>query len=245
MIYIAVCDDDKDDLNVAVDILSGIFGKYGVNYDLEIFLSSTDLLEQVKEVDIAILDISMECLNGIELGKRLKVKFPEVKIIYTTSYEGYCMQAINGIHAFSFLCKPIQKEEMENQILDLLHGNNHTDDIEKIFYKLSDSDGKEFPSVKIKMKDVLYFEYVKSRRKIAMILTDIEYEFFYVMKNLISELEVYGFAVNCRGILVNLRHIVKIKGYNIHLDNGKVLALSQKRAVEFKEKMNQFIHNNI
>lgn len=65
------------------------------------------------------------------------------------------------------------------------------------------------------------------------------------MKKLAAELAAYGFMINARGSLVNLRHIVKIKGYDIYLDNGKILNLSQKRAVKFKEKMNEFIHNNI
>ena len=33
-----------------------------------------------------ILDISMEELNGIKLGRKLKEKFPDVKLVYITSY---------------------------------------------------------------------------------------------------------------------------------------------------------------
>lgn len=71
------------------------------------------------------------------------------------------------------------------------------------------------------------------------------YEYSYVMEKLADELEDYGFAVNCRGNLVNLQHIVKIKGYNVYMDNGQILALSQKRVAEFKEKMNEFIHSHV
>ncbi len=245
LINIVVCDDDMSDLNKTVDILSSIFVQHEVSYDLKTFISSIDLLEGVKKVDIAILDISMEYLNGIDLGRKLKVKFPDIKIIYITSFEKYCLQAINDIHAHSFLCKPLQKEKMENQILDLLNKFNQEEDTEKIFYKVSNEEGYEFPILKLKLKDIVYFEYIKSKRRIAMILANEEYEFSYVMKKLVAELEIYGFMINSRGNLVNLRHIVKIKGYIIYLDNGKVLNLSQKRAVEFKEKMNMFIHNNI
>ena len=71
------------------------------------------------------------------------------------------------------------------------------------------------------------------------------YEYSYVMEKLADEFEDYEFAVNCRGNLVNLRHIVKIKGYDIHMDNGQILALSQKRVAKFKEKMNEFIHHHV
>lgn len=245
LIYVVSCDDDRNDLNIVSDILSDIFTQYKIDYDLQLFLSSMDLLENVKKVDIALLDISMDQINGIELGMKLKVKFPNVKIIYTTSYKQYCMQAINNIHAFSFLCKPLEKGELENQISDLLKKLDNADDISKLFYKVSNTEGREFPVLKFKLKDILYFEYIKTKRRIAIILNNEQYEFSYVMDKLSKELEVYGFVVNCRGSLVNLRHIIKIKGYDIYMDNGETLILSQKRAVEFKEKMNIFIHNNI
>lgn len=243
LIYVVVCDDDINDLNKLTEILSSIFVQYETNYDLKTFQSPVDLLEKIDQVDIAILDISMGCMNGIDLGKKLKAEFPEVKIIYTTSYEEYCLQVINEIHAFSFLCKPVQKSELEKQILDLLKRPKSVEDTEMIFYKASNIKGDEFPVLKLRIKDIVCFEYVKSKRRITMVLYDKEYEISYVMKNLITKFERYGFAVNCRGNLVNLRHIVKIKGYNIYLDNGKILALSQKRAVEFKEKLNLFLHN--
>lgn len=245
MINIVVCDDDISDLNETVDILSGIFVQNEISYDLKTFESSLDLLEGIKKVDIAILDISMEYLNGIDLGRKLKVKFPNIKIIYTTSYEKYCLQAINDIHAYSFLCKPLQKEKMEKQILDLFNKFNQAEVLEKIFYKVSNEEGYEFPILKLQLTDIVYFEYIKRKRRIAVILAEEAYEFSYVMKKLVAELEIYGFMISSRGNLVNLRHIVKIKGYDIYLDNGKILNLSQKRAVEFKEKMNMFIHNNI
>ncbi len=62
-----------------------------------------------------------------------------------------------------------------------------------------------------------------------IVLEKTAYEYSYVMEKLAGELEGYGFAVNCRGNLVNLRHISKIKGYDIYMDNGQILALSQKR----------------
>ena len=204
------------------------------------------MLEKVNKLDIAMLDISMKEMNGIDLGRELKIRFPEVSVIYMTNYEQYCMQAINEVHAFSFLCKPLGKEEVKNQLEELVKKIKQSDDkMEKVFYKISDSNGKEHPFIKLDLKNILYFEYIKTKRKIAIVFTNEVYEYAYVMEKLAGELEEYGFAVNCRGNLVNLRHIVKIKGYDIYMDNGQILALSQKRGVRFKEKMNEFIHSYV
>ena len=46
------------------------------------------LLEAVSELkpDIIILDISMPVMNGIEAARRLKGKYPEVKIVFITMH---------------------------------------------------------------------------------------------------------------------------------------------------------------
>lgn len=245
-IDIAVCDDDSKDLENTTDMVRDILVEYNDMYSLKTFHAAADMLNKVNKVDIAILDISMEEMNGIDLGRELKIRFPEVSVIYTTSYEQYCMQAVNEVHAYSFLCKPLQRQEVKNQLEELVKKMKQSDNkMQKVFYKVRDSNGKEYPFIKLELQNIIFFQYVKTKRRIAIVLENTIYEYSYVMEKLVGELEDYGFAVNCRGNLVNLRHISKIKGYDIYMDNGQILALSQKRIGEFKEKMNEFIHSHV
>lgn len=246
MFYIAVCDDDKADLNYAIETVQEILKYNEIDYNLQFFDSAREMLEKVKRIDIAILDISMEELNGIDLGRSLKIRYPEVKLIYTTSFEGYYMQAINDAHAFSFLCKPLEKDKLQKQILDLIKEirySNYTK--EKTFYQVLDDEMKELPVVTLRLNDIIYFEYLKSMRKVSIVLEDRSYKCSYVMEQLIEELIGYNFAINCRGQLVNLRHVSKIKGLNIYLYNGEVLTLARRRSAEFRKAMNDFLHDNL
>ena len=120
MLEIVVCDDDIADLECAVNMLHKIFTSQKIAYHIEKFMSANQMLENISRIDIGILDISMEELNGIKLGRKLKEKFPDVKLVYITSYEEYCMQVINEVHAFSFLCKPLEYDKLEMQMLELL-----------------------------------------------------------------------------------------------------------------------------
>lgn len=70
---IAVCDDDGKDLKSVTDILRDIFVENNDKYSLQSFQSASDMLEKVNKIDIAILDISMEGMNGIDLGRELKI----------------------------------------------------------------------------------------------------------------------------------------------------------------------------
>ncbi len=243
MIEIAVCDDDANDLDYAVSILHEIFTAQNIGYNIKTFLSANEMLNNIRKIDIGILDIAMNELNGIKLGRKLKEKFPNVKLIYITSYEEYCMQAINDVHVFSFLCKPLDNCTMQKQIIEVLNSipNNV---IEKEFYKVTDSKQKEYASIKLKLEDILYFEYIKRQRRAVIVLEDETYECECVFEKLVEELKQYDFVVNCRGNLVNLSHIEKIKGFSLFLDNGKELQIAQKRIVDFRSSMNEFLQRN-
>lgn len=246
MTEIVICDDDCGDLEHIVNLLQEILSRCKWEYHIRSFLSATELLETVKKLHIAILDISMEAMNGIELGEKVKARCPEAEIIYTTSYKQYCMQAINKVHAYSFLCKPVEKGELEKQVLGLLEsGKKLNEKEEKVFEKILDSKGKEYPSLKLRLENIVYFEYIKTTRRAAIIMEKETYEYPCVMEKLAGELENQGFVVNRRGNLINLRHVVKIKGYEIYMDNGGILPLSQRRVADFKKKLNDFLNNNV
>ena len=326
MLEVVICDDDKEDLDKATLMLDKILSEYQVQYQIRSFLSANELLNSNDKIDIGILDISMEELGGITLGRKLKEKNHDIKIIYITSYEEYMAQAINKVHAFSFLCKPINEEEMKTQIMEIL-GQEKYPEIEKEFeildesgtkagcvclklneilyfeyikrsrkaaiimedcryecectfenlveelfsflckpineeemktqimeilgqekypeiekeFEILDESGTKAGCVCLKLNEILYFEYIKRSRKAAIIMEDCRYECECTFENLVEELHPYDFAVNHRGCLINVRHIEKIQGFHIYLDNGKELSLAQKRSSDFREEMNKFL----
>lgn len=246
MINIAICDDDKNDLNAIAKVVEDILTENKVECKIYLYVSAKKMLQEVKNIDISILDISMSELNGIDLGRKMKMKFPSITLMYITSFKEYCIQAINDVHAFTFLCKPLNRDVFEKQIIQIIKKNySNSDEVERIFYNVVDEQGREICEKKIKLKDIIYFEYIKTKRRIRIVLNDTSYQFSYVMEKLSKELIVYNFCVNCRGCLVNLEHVLRIKGYTIFLDNGQDLPLSQKRVFKFKESLNEFLHNKL
>lgn len=243
MIEIAVCDDNMNDLNHATEILHDIFSKKNIDCNIESFLSANELLNSNKKIDIGILDIVMDERNGIDLGRKLKTKFPEICLIYTTSYKQYVMQAINNVHAYSYLCKPIDNDKIRMQIDELLCRYSNKI-IKKDFYNVIDSQHKIHAVVTLKLNEILYFEYIKRQRRVAIILKNDTYQYNCSFKHIVDEFRKYDFVVNCRGTLVNLRHVVKIKGYTVYLDNETELPISQRRITDFRKNLNEFLQRN-
>lgn len=243
MLEIAVCDDNGKDLDTITEKLHEICAEMREEYHVSVFRSPAGLLEGNIKIDIGILDIVMPGCNGIDLGKKLKEKFGDIALIYTTSYEDYCRQAINKVHAFSFLVKPIDKEELKEQLAACRQRTKgHGQERELTFENVRNSSGDIIPVVQIKVKDILYCEYMKAQREISIVSAHEVYFYSAVFQKLSEQLENWNFAVNRRGSIVNLSHIKRLKGYTIYLDNGEELLLTQKRVSDFKEKMNRYFH---
>ncbi|WP_350343149.1 response regulator [Proteinivorax tanatarense] len=78
---------------------------------------------QSMHVDLYLLDIHMEGLNGLELGKIIKKKNPNSLIVYITGYDyfEYAHEAIK-VQAFDYLLKPVPQSDF----LKLLQKANST-----------------------------------------------------------------------------------------------------------------------
>lgn len=67
-------------------------------------------------VDVAILDIEMFGMNGIELAKQCKYISPSIKIIFLTGYSNYAVKAFK-VRASGYLLKPASDEEVKEELL--------------------------------------------------------------------------------------------------------------------------------
>lgn len=85
--------------------------------DTKGFTNSGAALEYIgkNKVDIAVLDINMPDMNGIELAAHIKEKSPDTAIIFLTAYSEYAVEAFK-LHASGYLMKPIDKESLSAEI---------------------------------------------------------------------------------------------------------------------------------
>jgi two-component system nitrate/nitrite response regulator NarL len=81
-----------------------------------------DLLK-IKSTDIAIVDINLPDISGIELTAKIKKEFPQVKVLAMSTFKerSYISQMVNN-GASGYLVKSASKEEIENAILTAYEG---------------------------------------------------------------------------------------------------------------------------
>lgn len=83
----------------------------------EIFTASTGIeaLEKIDEIipDLILLDLILPDINGIQILKRIKKKYPEIIIIIMTAFEEVrsAVEAMKN-QAYDYICKPFDVEEI-------------------------------------------------------------------------------------------------------------------------------------
>ena len=113
-VRLLLIDDEKDFVN----ILSKRIKRR--NIDVKKAFSGTEAIQALRgqEFDVAVLDLKMEDMDGIEVLKMLKILDPELAVIMLTGH-GSAEAAGRGIElgAFDYLTKPCELEELLKKIM--------------------------------------------------------------------------------------------------------------------------------
>ena len=231
MINIAICDDEINIINKTKKLIQD-YDKEDI--DIYVYESGEELINSNKEFHIIFLDIDMKGLDGIETAKKIREYDKKVKIIYVTNYTDYTYSAFS-VHAFGYLVKPLNKKELYNQLDEAL---SYTEEISKNLEFIT-SDGV----IRIDTNSIYYFEY--EQRKVIMKTIDKN----YILKKKISEIgkdiQDYGFEMPHKSFVVNLYNIKTIKGYDVHMMDGSVIPLSQKKSSQFRDSLNRYLSKHI
>ena len=205
-----------DDENLELKVLEKTVKKHFVD-ELEIFASSngrnaSQICDEVKP-DIALLDIEMPGMNGIELAKYIKEKYADCIIIFITAYDrfDYAIEAMH-IKAFDYLLKPWKEErlcELINMAIENVRSMQKTDSI--------------VHSQKDIIKDYIDRNYKKdiSAKDVAGILGYSDVYFSKVFKqlfddnfiNYLTKIRIDRAKVLLKDISFNIKEVGKSVGY--------------------------------
>ena len=81
------------------------------------FANAKDALHWLENhtADIALLDINLPDMNGIELAARMREADPALSIIFLTGYSEFAVDAFR-LHASGYLLKPVNKQRLKEEI---------------------------------------------------------------------------------------------------------------------------------
>lgn len=90
-----------------------------LGYDVSLTQSSLDGLKMIdnEEFDLVLTDIKMPDMDGIEVLKQVREKFPEMKVIIMTGYQTV-ENAVKSVQlgAFDYIEKPFSPDELISSV---------------------------------------------------------------------------------------------------------------------------------
>ena len=117
MSHIMVLDDVED----AGAMIKRILERKG--HSVAVFTEEQEALDHVRdqELEIAILDIKLKKISGVEVLKQIKEARPEVDVLMLTGYPTLeTAREAMGYGAREYLVKPIDKNELEEKVHAIL-----------------------------------------------------------------------------------------------------------------------------
>lgn len=231
MFQIAICDDDKFLCAKLERILLKLEQHFQEKLEVEVFYSGQDLwqaMENNYEADLLFLDICMQYLDGIELGKRIREQLnnERTQIVYISEFDSYAMELFQ-VRPMHFLKKPLQ----ENIVVDVVQKAWKLLDKQRQYYCYYS--GKTM--YKILVQDILYFS--SQGKKVTIHTKTDEREYYGKLSEVIDSLNNFNFLSIHKSYLVNYLYISEIRRNEVILTNGEALPISNSK----RESVQQFV----
>lgn len=108
---IAVCDDLKDDREKLRGYLTDALARRRIAASISLFYSGDELLERMPQepFDAYFLDIYMEGLSGVETAYRIRERYTEAVLVFTTTSPDHMAEGFD-VGAVHYLVKPVTSQ---------------------------------------------------------------------------------------------------------------------------------------
>ena len=109
-----------DDEKLIVDDLSHEVNELFPKASVDTAYDAGDALSHVKEkdYDVALLDIDLPGMDGLNLARNLIAALPAINIIFVTGYKEFALEA-HELYCSAFLLKPVGKRKLKQAFENL------------------------------------------------------------------------------------------------------------------------------
>ncbi|WP_028548172.1 LytR/AlgR family response regulator transcription factor [Paenibacillus sp. UNC451MF] len=178
-----------------------------------------DAIKKVKEhaPDLLFLDMEMPDLNGLQIVQVIAELNPQVKIVFSTAYDQYAVEAFK-LRAFHYILKPYDDNDVSNIFKEL----QRIDQGKTVKGQTETMRPAQTACVKLALeveggikyvspKDVVYIS--KEGKHVLVHTKDKAYDAAYTLQDLEGKLTPYGFFRCHKSYLIHMEAIVELKSW--------------------------------
>ena len=235
IVYLAICEDDKNDLDAVCSLLDAWQAERGANLRRKAFQSAVELLEGARRerFTLYLLDVMMPEMNGIEAAREIRRFDDAAEIVFLSSSPGFAYESY-GVRALNYLLKPARQEELF-ALLNRLHLQEQKN-TEALTLKTTSAIVRvpfsQISYVEVIQKHVYFHLVDGTERKVTGTLKDFE-------AVLLSRPE---FMHVHRSYIVNMLQVERLSSNELRTFRGEILPVS--RALR-KEVTNQWLDHHL
>lgn len=222
---IGICDDEQKELQH----LQTLVKEFDSFADVFLFSSAESLLDSIRNqnLDIVLLDIEMDGMNGFDAARHLiNIENPPL-IIFITNSADYTIQGYEV--AFRYLPKPVDYTYLENAL---------TAAVARVSSQsiTVNADGCSYV---LQVKDIIYFETLGHYLKVCSKMDTLQCRM--KIRDIIPQLPGNAFASPHKSYLVNLNYVRAVGNAEILLTYGGQLPLSRRYKHDFERALFRFV----
>jgi len=230
-IKIALCDDDRKALPIIAGAAESTFLTYGIQTEVQKFNTGDALLKALEQThyQLILLDIEMPGLDGIAVGKRIRARGDDTKIVYVSEAESRVFE--------SFLVQPLGFVRKSNFLNDIAA-------VVELYMKTTAQEQKgdylDFTTrsgiLTLKSRQIRYIEGSRNYQYLYVDGRGDPIEIKMTMEKLESMAEPFGFIRIHKGYLVNYQYIQHLSSSEATLQDGTRLPIGRSKIGEVKMK---------
>lgn len=221
--YILICDDEPAVARQVEQLARQHLEQRGIPVQCAVCTRGEEVLARtdLAQYQLALLDVDLETMTGIALGRRLKQQNPELVLVYISAYLEFAPEGYT-VRAFRYLLKR-DMERMLPGCLDAVLAEHSRE-----CRTLPIRQGRCETEVPL---DQIY--YLESEGRVINVYGDIAREHFCTFYGKLRELPPIlarnGFLQVGRSDVVNLQHVCAIRNYRVLMKNGVELSVSRSK----------------
>ncbi len=226
MYNIAICDDDKGELEYVERIIEKAFGRKDVQSTYKTYTSAKTLLEDNKQepFDLVFLDLDMPGINGMETAENIGMQEGRTEIVFVTNHEELVYKAYR-FKAIGFVRKKFLEEEVD-EIIDIFFKEMAYREQYLVF-----KDSRT--TYKILSQDIMYMQ--SADHYVDVVMRDNRCVVRDSMNNIEKMYSAYGFIRIHARYIVNYKYIYSLEKNEVVLTDGCRLPMSRAKMNSVKQ----------
>lgn len=242
---IAAADDERGVLLLLKSILSKMDGIQLVGVS-ENAATAIELVKSQKP-DLALLDIELPDMKGIELAETLRLIKPDLYIVFITAHEDYSLDAFR-VYAYDYILKPIDQRRVKTTVARIRQAMQVSNEAfggspsGTQNARIAVNQGNEM--IFVSCDDIYYLE--KQGRFVQIHTRNQKITIRETLKTFEERLKT-GFFRSHKSYLINIRQIDRVVNcsrssyYEVYFKNyGEQALLSRDRLNDLNDLMDQF-----